>query len=95
MNKRNLGLVSFKELRDKTFEIILIVEMLCEVCEKPLSIREKFLRKVHVKSMDDFERLLIRAGVHDHAEVDFENNKIFFYNKEYSGDIHPECLERL
>jgi hypothetical protein len=92
---KNLSETKFEELRGKNFEIIRIVEMLCEACEKPLSKKEKFLRKIQIMSKEDFQNLLSRAAVHDRAEVDMENGKIYFYDHDFPGDVHPECIEKL
>lgn len=92
---KNLSEIKFEELRGKNFEIIRIVEMLCEVCEKPLSKKEKFLRKIQIMSKEDFQNLLNRAAIHDRAEVDMENGKIYLYDHDFPGDVHPECIEKL
>jgi len=93
--KKNLSEAKFDELKGKSFEIIRVVEMLCEVCEKPLSKKEKFLRKTLILSKEDFQNLLNRAAVHDRAEVDIEKGKIYFYDHDFPGDVHPECIEKL
>ncbi len=93
--KKSLSEVKFEELKGKSFEIIRVVEMLCEVCEKPLSTKEKFLRKIQILSGEDYQNLLNRATVHDRAEVDIEKGKIYFYDHDFPGDVHPECIEKL
>jgi len=93
--KKSLSEVKFEELKGKTFELIRIVEMLCEVCEKPLSKKEKFLRKIQISSGEDYQNLLNRATVHDRVEVDTENNRIYLYDHDFPGDVHPECIEKL
>ena len=93
--KKSLPEVKFEELKGKSFELISIVEMLCEVCEKPLSMKEKFLRKTLILSKEDYQNLLNRATVHDRVEVDIENGKIYFYDHDFPGDVHPECIEGL
>lgn len=87
--------VKFEDLKGKSFEVIRVVEMLCEVCEKPLSVKEKFLRKIQFLSEKDYRDLLNRAAVHDRVEVDVENGKIYLYDHDFPGDIHPECVEKL
>ena len=94
MNK-SLSEVKFEELKGKNFELISIVEMLCELCEKPLDRREKFLRKIQILSKEDHQNLLSRATVHDSVEVDTENNRIYLYDHDFPGDVHPECIEKL
>jgi hypothetical protein len=93
--KKNLSETKFDELKGKSFEIIRVVEMLCEVCEKPLSKKENFLRKTLISNKGDFQNLLNRAAVHDRAEVDIEKGKIYFYDHDFPGDVHPECIEKL
>jgi hypothetical protein len=93
--RKKLAEVKFEELRGKSFELIRVIEMLCEVCQKPLSIKEKLLRQVQVESVEDYQNLLNRATVHDRAEIDMEKGRIYFYDHDFPGDIHPECIEKL
>jgi len=93
--KKNLSEVRFEELKDRKFEIIHAVEMLCEVCQKPLSQKERFLRNIEVLSKEDFKNLLNRTIAHDRAEIDFEKSRIYFYDHDFPGDIHPQCVEKL
>jgi DNA polymerase elongation subunit (family B) len=93
--RKNLGEVDLEELKGKTFDLIRVVEMLCEVCQKPLSTKEKLLRKIQITTNEEYQNLLDRAAVHDRAEVDMENSKIYFYDHDFPGDIHPECVEKL
>ena len=93
--KKSLSGVKFEELKGKSFELILVVEMLCEVCEKSLGVREKFLRRIQILSREDYQNLLNRATVHDRVEVDVENCRIHFYDHNFPGDVHPECIEKL
>ena len=93
--KRSLSEVKFEELKNKSFELILVVEMLCEVCEKSLGAKEKLLRKIQILSREDYLNLLNKASVHDRAEVDVENGRIYFYDHDFPGDVHPECIEKL
>ena len=37
---KDLFEITFEDVKDKDFELIRVVEMLCEVCEKPLSKKE-------------------------------------------------------
>ena len=93
--KKSLSEVKFEDLKGKSLELIRVVEMLCEVCEKPLSVKEKFLRKIRISSEKDYRDLLNRAAVHDRVEVDVENGKIYLYDHDFPGDVHPECIEKL
>ncbi len=93
--KRRLSDVGFGELEGKTFELVLVVEMLCEVCEEPLRKREKSLRRIQTLGREDYRNLLNRASAHDRAEVDVEDGKIYLFDHDFPGDIHPECIGRL
>jgi hypothetical protein len=93
--KKSLSEAKFEELSGKSFKLICVVEMLCEVCKKPLSTKEKLLRETRISSKEDYQNLLSRAAVHDSAEIDFEKSKIYFYDHDFPGDIHPECVENL
>jgi light-regulated signal transduction histidine kinase (bacteriophytochrome) len=93
--KKNLTEVKFEELNGKSFELIRVVEMLCEVCEKPLSKRETALKRIQIRGREDLQNLMERAKVHDRAEVDFDNGKIYFFDHDFPGDVHPECVEKL
>lgn len=93
--RKNLSEVKFEDLEGKSFELIRVTEMLCEVCEKPLSTKTKFLRKVQFSSKDDYQNLLNRGSVHDRADIDVEKGKIYFCDHDFPGDVHPECIEKL
>ena len=95
LGSKSLSAAKFEELKDKRFEIIRIVELLCEVCGKPLGKKEQSLRKIQILNEENYRNLLERATVHDRSEVNFENNRIYFYDHDYPGDIHPECIEKL
>lgn len=93
--RKSLSEVKFEDLKGKTFDLINMVEMLCEVCEKPLSAKEKSVREIRVLSKEDYQNLLNRSTVHKRAEIDIEKGRIYFYDHDFPGDIHPECIEKL
>ena len=93
--KKALQTVKFEEMEKKTFEVTLITERLCEICDKPIDTKEKTLKTIHISDRRDYDNLLTRAKIYDRAEVDIENNKIYFYNHDYPGDVHPGCIEKL
>lgn len=93
--RKNLSEVKFEEFKGKSFELVRVIEMLCEVCEKPLRLKEKLLTRTKISSFEDYQKLLDRAGVHDRVEVDIENEKIYFYDHDFPGDVHPDCIEKL
>ena len=92
---KNLSDATFEELKDKSFELIRVTEMLCEVCQKPMGTKEKTLKEIQIATKEDYENLLNRASIHDRAEIDIEKSKIYFYDHDFPGDIHPECIEKL
>ena len=93
--KKALQTVKFKEMENNTFEVRLITERLCEICDRVIDTREKVMKTIHISDRRDYDNLLTRAKVYDRAEVDIENNKIYFYNHDYPGDVHPSCIEKL
>lgn len=93
--RKSLSDVSFEEIKEKSFELINVIEMLCEVCERPLGIREKFLKSIHFSSLEDYKNLLNRTRVHNRVEVDMENRRIYIYDHDFPGEVHPECIEKL
>jgi hypothetical protein len=93
--EKSLFKTGFEELKDRSFKLVNMVEMLCEVCKKPMGVKEKSIRRITILNKDDFESLLSRAAVHDRAVVDLENGEIRFYDHDFPGDLHPECLEKL
>ena len=93
--KKALQTVKFGEMEKRTFEVTLITERLCEICDRAIDTKEKTLKTIHISDLRDYDNLLTRAKVYDRAEVDIENNKIYFYNHDYPGDVHPSCIEKL
>ncbi|MDH4221111.1 MAG: hypothetical protein OEY39_02725 [Candidatus Bathyarchaeota archaeon] len=93
--KKALQSVKFGEMENKVFEVMLITERLCEICDRIVDTKEKVMKTVHVIDRRDYDNLLMRVKVYDRAEVDIENNKIYFYNHDYPGDVHPSCIEKL
>ena len=93
--RKSLSEVTFKELEGKFFELILVTELLCEVCQKPLNERTKTLGKAKFLKMNDFQNLINKLRVYDRSEVDLGSHRIYFYNHDFPGDIHQKCLEKL
>jgi len=93
--KKALQTVTFGEMEKRTFEVTLITERLCEICDKAIDTKEKTLKMIHISDRRDYDNLLTRAKVYDRAEVDIENNKIYFYSHDYPGDVHQSCIEKL
>jgi len=80
-------------MKGKTFKVIQIVDKLCELCEKPLKTEEKEVKTLKIADYEDYSNLLIRMKAHDRVEVDLAENKIYVYNHDYPGDVHPNCVE--
>jgi hypothetical protein len=95
MLKKALQTVKFEEVKNKTFEVTLITERLCEICDKVIDTKEKMMKAIHISDRMDYDNLLTRAKIYDRAEMDIENNKIYFYDHDYPGDVHPRCIESL
>jgi len=93
--RKNLSEVEFEFLKGRSFDLINVTEMLCEVCKKKLGTKTKFIRKVQVLSKEDFQNLLSRGSVHDRMEVDVESGQILFFDHDFPGDIHRECVDKL
>lgn len=92
--KKALGATKFGEMKDKEFKVVQIVEKRCELCGRPLDIKERQLKTLQISSHNDYSNLLIRAKVHDRVEVDLENNVIYYFDHDYPGDVHPSCVEK-
>ncbi len=95
MLKKELGAVKFQEMQNKTFKVIQVVEKLCEFCDKPLSLEEKMVKTIRISSRNDYRNLFVRAKAHDRVEVDPEENKIYLYEHDYPGDVHPNCAKTM
>ncbi len=93
--KKDLSETTFEELSGRTFELIHVVNMLCEVCQKPLGKKEKSRKSVSFSTREDYQNIMTRAKAHDHAEIDFDAHKIYFYDHDFPGDIHTECIDKL
>jgi hypothetical protein len=93
--KKVLQSMKFKEMENKTFEVTLVTERLCEICDRVIDTREKMMRTIRISDRRDYDNLLMRVKVYDRAEADTENNKIYVYNHDYPGDVHPSCIENL
>lgn len=87
--------VDFEMMKGKMFTEVRVVELLCEVCDKPLRTEEERLKTIQISDYNSYANLLTRQRAHDRVEVDLEENKIYLYNHDYPGDIHPECIEKL
>ncbi|MFB0501578.1 MAG: hypothetical protein ACETVP_03835 [Candidatus Bathyarchaeia archaeon] len=92
--RKALQIVRFKEMENKTFAVMQVIEKLCEFCEKPLSREEREVRTIQISSHDDYGNLLIKARAHDRVEVDLEEKRIYLYDHDYPGDVHPSCVEK-
>jgi hypothetical protein len=90
-----LSTVGYDEMKDKTFTEVLLVEKLCEVCDKPVRTEEKMLKTMKISDYDSYSSLLTRQRAHERVEVDLEENKIFLYHHDYPGEVHANCIEKL
>jgi len=93
--RKALGIARFEEMKSKIFEVIRVTERLCEFCNGVIDAKEQVLRAIQISDRNDYENLLTRSKAYDRAEVDLENNKVYFYDHDYPGDVHPQCVEKL
>jgi len=93
--RKLLESATFQEMRNQEFKALLITEQLCELCGKPMDRKEKVLRMIRISDQDDYKNLLTRAKAYDRAEIDIETSEVYFYDKDYPGDVHPSCVEKL
>jgi tRNA U54 and U55 pseudouridine synthase Pus10 len=91
--KKALKTMKFEEMKNKTFEVVRVTVRLCEICDGTIDTKERLLRTVQILSRKDYENFLIRSKLYDRAEVDPENNKVYLYDHEYPGDVHPNCIK--
>jgi hypothetical protein len=76
---KNLQETKLEDLQGRTSEIIRVLEMLCEVCEKPLDRKEKPLGAVQILNREDCQNLLERAQVHERAEIEVEKRALSLF----------------
>ena len=93
--KKALSTVKFEEMQNKMFKVSLITELLCELCDGVMDTKERILRTIQISNRKDYENLLTRSKAYDRSEVDLENDKVYFYDHDYPGDVHPSCVEKL
>lgn len=92
--RKPLLLVKFEEMKNKTFQVVLVIRKLCEFCDKPLRTEERVAKTINISDLNDYNNLFVRARAHDRVEVDVEGGRIYFYDHDYPGDAHPECVEK-
>lgn len=79
-------------MKNKAFRVVQVIEKLCELCRKPLDTEERGVRMVRISSYKDYSNLLIRARAHDRVEVDLGEYRIYLFDHDYPGDVHPSCV---
>ncbi len=92
MMRINIRDTSFPQLKDRTFEMVKVVDNLCEFCRRPVSTEETRGRLVTISTYDDHHSLLSRAAAHDRVEVDFAENRIYVFDHAFPCVFHAECL---
>jgi hypothetical protein len=91
--KRPLLQVKFEEMKNRSFEVVLVLQKLCEFCDKPIRTEERIARTINILDVNDYNNLFVRARAHDRVEVNVESGRIYFYDHDYPGDAHQECVE--
>lgn len=87
--------IKSEEMKNQSFEVLRVTEKMCELCDEVIDIREKVLRTIHISNDRDCENLLTRSKAYDRVEVDLQEGKIYFYDHDYPGEVHPRCVEKL
>ena len=57
--KKALQTVKFKEMEKKTFEVRLITERLCEICDRVIDTKRKAMKTIHISDRTDYDSLLM------------------------------------
>ena len=90
----NIRETSFPQMKGRTFEIVNVLDNLCEFCRQPVSTDETRGKAITVSSYSDHHSLLARAAAHDRVEVDLEDSRIYIFDHAFPCVFHPECLNR-
>ena len=90
----NIRETSFPQMKGRTFEIVNVVDNLCEFCRQPVSTDETRAKTVTIFTYSDHHSLVSRAAAHDRVEVDFEKSRIYIFDHAFPCVFHPECLSR-
>jgi hypothetical protein len=90
----NIRDTSFPQMKGRRFEIVKVIDNLCEFCWQPVSTDEAKGEVTTISTFNDHHSLLARAAAHDRVEVDFEESRIYVHDHAYPCVFHPECLRR-
>jgi hypothetical protein len=90
----NIRETSFSQMKGRTFEMVKLVDNLCEFCGQPVSIDEVKTGIITISTFNDHHSLLSRAAAHDRVEVDLEENRIYLFDHTFPCIFHDECLKR-
>lgn len=90
----NIRDTSFPQMKGRTFEIVRVMDNLCEFCRQPVSTDEAKEKVITISTYNDHHSLLSRAAAHDRVEVDLQENRIYVFDHAYPCTFHPECLKR-
>lgn len=90
----NIRDTSFPQMKGRRFEIVKVIDNLCEFCRQPVSTDEAKGEVITISTYNDHHSLLSRAAAHDRVEVDFQENRIYVFDHAYPCTFHPECLKR-
>lgn len=90
----NIRDTSFPQMKGRRFEIVKVIDNLCEFCRQPVSTDEAKGEVITISTYNDHHSLLSRAAAHDRVEVDLQENRIYVFDHAYPCTFHPECLKR-
>ncbi|MFQ5761460.1 MAG: hypothetical protein ACE5PO_00355 [Candidatus Bathyarchaeia archaeon] len=91
--RADIRTASYEDAKNKTFEVIQVIENLCEFCRKAVNTEEKKVRELTISSKKDFEDLLTRSTAHDTVEIDIEGKRIYLLDRRYPVVFHASCLK--
>jgi len=90
----NIRETSFPQMKGRTFEMVKVVDNLCEFCRQPVSTDEAKGGVITLFTYNDHHSLLSRAAAHDRVEVDLQENRIYLFDHAFPCVFHHECLKR-
>jgi len=90
----NVRETSFVQMKGRTFEVVKVVDNLCEFCRQPVSTDEAGGKVITISTYNDHHSLLAKSAAHDRVEVDLEGNRIYIFDHAYPCVFHPECLTK-
>jgi hypothetical protein len=90
----NVRETNFPQMKGRTFEIVHVIDNLCEFCRQPVSTEQARGKAITISTYNDHHSLVSRAAAHDRVEVDLGENRLYVFDHAYPCVFHPECLRK-